>query len=253
VKIHFVNAVWKEEISLGKEIIDYLNKEKPKTIALFASVQFLKLDKVKNQLKDLSIDIKTTKASRASEEGQILGCDIYEDNFDSTLLKECDKILYIGDGMFHPQALLYAQVHQSKAKEIIIWNPLSKKMKIINEDEILKNVNKMKANVSRYLISKSIGILVTTKPGQYHMNRALALKEKVEKKGRKAYIFIGDVFDSVDFENFNFIEAWVNTACPRIGTDDILKINKPLINIKDALNPEKALVNLFGGKDANSK
>ena len=57
----------------------------------------------------------------------------------------------------------------------------------------------------------------------------------VLKKDKEYHIFIGDSFDLSDMENFNFIDAWVNSACPRIGTDDIVNIHKPLININDVL------------------
>jgi diphthamide biosynthesis enzyme Dph1/Dph2-like protein len=48
----------------------------------------------------------------------------------------------------------------------------------------------------------------------------------------------------MNYENYPFIECWVNTACPRIGTDDIININQPMINLRDALDPGRAFVEL---------
>ena len=39
--------------------------------------------------------------------------------------------------------------------------------------------------------------------------------------------------DFNDLENFNFIEMWVNTACPRIGYDDMLAQEKPIVDLSD--------------------
>jgi len=40
------------------------------------------------------------------------------------------------------------------------------------------------------------------------------------------YMFLGN--EVRDLENFNFIEVWVNTACPRIA-DDV----EGMINLRD--------------------
>ena len=112
----FVDAKWENEIVLGKELLEHIKGAK--TVALFASVQFLELDKVKEQLEGLGITVKTTRAKRTHVVGQVLGCDAYHDSFENDVIKEADLILYIGDGMFHPLALLHAQRTQEKIKEV---------------------------------------------------------------------------------------------------------------------------------------
>ena len=114
-------------------------------------------------------------------------------------------------------------------------------MRIITLDEIKKELTRKKANIKRYLSSESIGVLVTIKPGQQYLSNAKKLKETLEKQNKQAFIFITDTIQFDHLENYPFIEAWVNTACPRIGTDDLLKTRKPLINIREALDPIKAL------------
>ena len=240
MQLIYKDAIWKKEIKLGKELIDYLKKNKTKSIALFASVQFLKLDKVKNQLKELNIKINTAKAKRTEKEIQILGCDTYHDSFKENIIKNSDLILYIGDGLFHPKALLLSQ----RKKDILIWDPVSEKKQILTKKEITKILLKLKANIKKYLMAKNIGILVTIKPGQQYLHLAKKLKEDLEKKGKKAYIFIDNTFYWNELEGYPFIECWVNTACPRIGLDDIVEIKQPLINIKEALNTEKVLEEL---------
>jgi len=96
--------------------------------------------------------------------------------------------------------------------------------------------------------SKADSILVTIKPGQQYFTLAKKLKEKLEEQGKKAYVFVDNTFDLNTLENYPFIKAWVNTACPRIGTDDIVNIEQPMINLKDAFDPVKALEETNYGK-----
>ena len=222
-----VDAQWKGELKLLPEVKAYIEKNNVKSVALFASVNFLNLNTVKKELETLGVTIQTTKAKRTHVETQILGCDVYHDAFQDEI--NADMILYVGDGLFHPKALVLAT-----KKSVVIMDPVNEKVQLINEEDVEKQVKKLAANKVRYLAAQTIGILVTTKPGQQFLDQALTLKEKVEKEGKKAYIFVEDSINLQDLTNYPFIEAWVNTACPRIGTDDIVNIEQALINIRDA-------------------
>ena len=241
MKTIYVDAKWEGKLELGKDLLLHLTKLKAKKVALFASVQFLALDDIKKQLKNEGMEVLTTKANRTDVEAQVLGCDAYHDSFESDIIEKTDAILYIGDGLFHPKALLLSQRTHEKTKDIIIWDPVSKKMRIITKDDISKQLQKMKANIKRYLSSTTIGILVTIKPGQQYLHLAKKLKQTLESEGKKGYIFIDDTLSYHHFENYPFIDCWVNTACPRIGMDDIVNMPKPLINIREAFDPIRAL------------
>ena len=236
MKFLFIEAFYEKEINLSKEALKLLSKYK--SVALFAAVQFAKLDGVKKQLEEAGIKILATPAKRTSAENQVLGCDCFGDSFaDKELFKKVDVMLYIGDGLFHPKALLLAQKDQKIKKEVIIFDPLSNSSSILTQKDIDKQVKRYHANVLKYMYAKSVGILVSTKTGQQYLNLALKLKEG-KKSDREFFIFVGDTLDMCELENFPFIEAWVNTACPRIGTDDIVNLRQPLINIADALKIE---------------
>jgi len=230
-KVIFIDAEYGGEILLSKEVFDYIKKNKIQSIALFASVQFLHFSGVVKQLSDLGINIVISKAKRTSRAGQILGCNVYEENFEKDLFENVDAVLYIGDGVFHPSALVFAGV-----KKLIIYNPISNKFRVLGEKDIEGNEKIMETNAKKFLVADSIGIFISVKPGQEHLNLVRELKIKLEKKGKKVYVFAGNEFNSLDLENFNFIKAWVNSACPRIGTDDLSGIRKAIVNIKDAFD-----------------
>lgn len=236
-EVLFVEAFYDKEVRLSKEALNVLSKYK--TLALFSSVQFIHLDAVKRQLKTAGIKVIMTKAKRATLEGQILGCDCFEDSFKDKSVFKADALLYIGDGNFHPKALLLAQKDMKNKKEVIAFNPLSNYMRIMTYADVEMQDKKYKTNMLKYMHARKVGILVSMKPGQQQLSEALKLKER--GKGKKEfYIFLANAIMMNELENFNFIEAWVNTACPRIGFDDILNAEKAVINIKDALEIENA-------------
>lgn len=150
--------------------------------------------------------------------GQILGCD-------ATAAKKIkDKVnafLYIGSGEFHP-----IHVALETGKKVYIANPISGGTSEINDQDLEKIKKSDKVALSKFMFAKEIGILVTIKPGQENLKKAVELKNKL--KDKNSYIFIADTINFQEFENFNFIECWVNTACPRIKQD-----RKDIINLED--------------------
>lgn len=188
----FIDAKWDGDIELSNEVLSHLQKNNVKTLALFSSVQFTDIEKVKQQLLDVNIEPKITKAKRTNKELQILGCDIYHDSFNEDTINEADSIMYIGDGLFHPKALLLAQTKNEKIKDIILYDPMAKQFEILTEKNIEAQIQKLKRNLKMFISAKTIGILVTIKPGQQYFNASKRLKEHLESENKKAYIFIGD-------------------------------------------------------------
>ena len=74
---------------------------------------------------------------------------------------------------------------------------------------------------------KEIGIIVSTKPGQERLKKAFDLKKRI--KDKNCYIFAADTINPAEFDNFNFIECWINTACPRFADDKKGVINYELV------------------------
>jgi 2-(3-amino-3-carboxypropyl)histidine synthase len=72
------------------------------------------------------------------------------------------------------------------------------------------------------------GIIVSKKIGQVRMEMAADLKRLAEKHGRAAEIFLMDLV-SPDFLEGYRVDAWVNTACPRIAIEDYLQYKKPIL------------------------
>ncbi|MBN1503245.1 diphthamide synthesis protein [Candidatus Woesearchaeota archaeon] len=216
MKTLFIEAKYKGKVKLPIKLV----KQLPKTIGLFAAVQFIdSLKDIKKQLEKSDKRVKLFKTKHTKYPGQLLGCSIEQ-------FSGVDAFLYIGDGLFHPKALV-----MKNNKPVYVYNPLNKSVKTITRRDIDRLLKKQKGAYLRFLESKEIGVLISIKPGQNQLKRALKLKEAYPDKN---FYFL--VFDTVDFsqlENFPFIECFINTACPRIGLDDSSKIKKPILNIGD--------------------
>ena len=233
----FLDAPYTGKVELCKETIDHLNGKKIKNVALYASVQFCNnLERVKEQLAKLDINIITSQADRTHVKGQLLGCDSdYASlNLPTTDQNAIDSYLYVGDGKFHPLALVYAQKDQTKAelREIICSDPIAKTMHLLDYTYLKTILRKYRASLMKFLSATNIGILITVKPGQEHLKAALTIEKKFPDK--KFYFFVDDNISFSQLENFPFIDVWVNTACPRVGFDDQEKFERGVINLNDA-------------------
>ena len=230
--IVLIPAKYSKKIVIPENIIEKL----PKKLMLFSSVQFLnQLPDIEKQLETEGKTVIMTKSKNflydgmISERGQLLGC-----NMDTFNVKnngsEFDAFLYIGDGVFHPKALLV-----NNRIDVYCYDPKINKLKKLEKELHDDIVKKNKGSVLKFLTLNNIGILVTTKRGQNSSKRADILRDKILKKwpDKKVFIFYCNELNFQELENFNFVDVYVNSACSRIGHDDTTRSPKPIINIAD--------------------
>lgn len=205
---------------------DSLIKKLPNKITLFTTVQHIgEVPKITKQLELNKIQINTLKLKHTKYPAQILGCSIKKVDDDS------NAFLYIGDGEFHPKALVL-----KNEKPVIAYNPYTQKIVNYLEKDIGDLIKKKNAGLLKFHTSTNIGVIITTKPGQNRLFRAKKLKELYPDKN--FYLLISDTIDFNGLQDFNYIECFINTACPRIGYDDSIKIHKPVINLEEIDNLE---------------
>ncbi len=230
MKTLFIEARVDMNIILPDSLINQL----PEKIALFTTIQFFdNLEKVKKQLEDSGKKVVLLLGPHSKYEGQALGCTI--ETFDSGKYKNMDfqVFLYIGDGMFHPDALLI-----KNQKDVYCYNPFSGEVTVIDKHLMEQSIKHQKGAILRFYSSDNIGIIISIKPGQYHLRKARELQKKFPDK--KFYLIVFSTIDFNQLENFNFVQCWVNTACPRIAYDDFKKFQKPVVDIDEILTPLRA-------------
>lgn len=217
MKTFFIEARYKGRIEVPDELIDKL----PSKIALFASVQFLdSLENIKKKIEDKGKKVILLKTEHTKHLGQLLGCNIKE------FKQDFDAFLYIGDGLFHPKALVL-----KNHKPVFAYNPFSKKYFKLEEKDVMDIKKKQKGALMKFMSSKEIGVLISTKPGQCNTKKAQELEERFPEK--TFYLLLFGTLDFAELDNFPFVECFVNTACPRISYDEADKISKPVINVDE--------------------
>jgi 2-(3-amino-3-carboxypropyl)histidine synthase len=206
----------------------------PKRIMLFGSVQFLhQLPKIQKQLESFGKSIIMEKSKNflyeglITENGQLLGCNM-EDYSAKNI--DFDAFLYVGDGLFHPKALLV-----NNFKDVYCYDPKIKKLSIIDKNEHDNYLKRIKGSRLKFLTSKNVGIIMTTKLGQGSPKRAVKLRDRIKEKWpeKNIFMFYANELNFSELENFNFIDVYVNGACSRIGHDDTTRTEKAIINIAD--------------------
>jgi 2-(3-amino-3-carboxypropyl)histidine synthase len=76
--------------------------------------------------------------------------------------------------------------------------------------------------------AQTFAILIGEKPGQMRRTLALRMKKMLVKHGKKGYLLALEHI-SPELISFYPVDAYVNTACPRIAIDDSVRYDKPLI------------------------
>ncbi|MBI4095325.1 MAG: diphthamide synthesis protein [DPANN group archaeon] len=225
MKILFVEAKAKLDV-LPAIKVNLKALQAYKRLALAATVQFVEqLPAIQTFLESQKIKTVVGKPSlHAVLPGQLLGCDPTA----ALSAQGADAILYIGTGEFHP-----GPVEVGSKVPVLKLNPFTKKITEVTAAEIRRHRLKNLARIENFKKAKRVGILVTTKLGQSEMQGPVdKIKEKLEKQGKEVFIFLADTLNYNDLDNFPDIEAWVNTACPRI-TDDQELVKKPIVNARE--------------------
>ena len=207
MKAIFIHTKYTGKVDLSKIEVDKL----PAKLGLITTTQFLnKINEIKEYLLRNDKEVFSDKEKQRNE-GQLLGCDV---GAATSIQNYVDAYLYIGSGEFHPLG-----VAMQTKKDVFVFNPVSGIFDKLDTEDIEKYKKIKKIRYMEFLSADNIGIMVTIKPGQYSYRKAVEIKEKLDKKGKKCFIFVFDTLDASEMDNFPFIDFWINTACPRIADD----------------------------------
>ena len=155
--------------------------------------------------------------ARLSFPGQVLGCN-YSGDDDSI-----GHYLFLGSGDFHPIGLV---LHTGKP--LAMLDPYTGDAEEMSLDRIERILRQRFGLIMASGEAQRFGILIGEKPGQMRRSLALRMKRMLEKHGKKGYLL---ALEHVGPELIDFysVDAFVNTACPRIAIDDAVRYQKPLI------------------------
>ncbi|TGC11017.1 diphthamide biosynthesis enzyme Dph2 [Methanolobus halotolerans] len=156
-----------------------------------------------------------TGDSKIAYPGQVLGC-----NFSAARDGECDEYLYIGSGEFHPLG-----VSLSTGKRVLVADPFINEVREVDPSRILRQRS---AVIAKSLDANIFGIIVSSKPGQERFELAEGLKTLALNHQKQAHILSMDLVTPDQLLQFK-VDAFVNTACPRLAVDEVGRFNAPML------------------------
>ena len=164
---------------------------------------------------------------RTPHSGQVLGCDY------ATALKvaaEVDGYLFIGAGRFHPTGLA-----MTTGKPVVMANPYNMKAEKLSDDDIMLIAKKRMAAITHAKQAYRFGLIVSMKPGQFQLNTAGMIREKLAGVDKRGYIIYLNEASTLQLGNFTEVDAYIDTACPRIAIDGVQGVNVPILTVTEAL------------------
>ena len=222
MKVVHIEARMRSETELPKEFVEDL----PEKVAVFTTIQMMNsLEGIMDTIEESGREPVVFKTGHTRHKGQILGYNVQE--WQDYSDEDFDAFVYVGDGLFHPKALLW----KNPDKKVYGYNPFNDTTYILTDEEVAHVRKKYKAALSLFHKEDDIGVLVSTKPGQFFLQKSLELQDEYPDKN--FHYLIDNTVDFFNLEDFNFVDVWVNTACPRIAFDDSIKIEKPVVNLED--------------------
>ena len=199
--------------------------EKWRKMGLATTVQHVQtLDNVKEILLHAGKTVAIGDAGNMNYPGQVIGCDYSNAK---SIASDVEAFLFVGGGRFHALG-----VALSTSKPTIVADPYEKRAFSVDE-EARKILRQRWASIEEAKKAKTFAVLVGLKPGQKRLEEALSIKEKLEKSGKKAHLFAIKSITPEALMNFPIVDAYVNTACPRLSLDDASKFRKPVLTINE--------------------
>jgi 2-(3-amino-3-carboxypropyl)histidine synthase len=156
--------------------------------------------------------------------GQVIGC-----NYSNvtSIADQVEAFLFVGGGMFHALGIAL-----STSKPTIIADPYDNRAFSINADA-QKILKQRWVCIEEAQKAETFGVLVGLKPGQKHLDEALKVKKLAEKHGKAAYLLAIREINPDTLLEFPSIDAYINTACPRVSLEAPQKFSKPVLTINE--------------------
>lgn len=198
-----------------------------KHIGLVTTIQHIDmLDEARTTLLEAGKNVAVGHAGRLKHAGQVTGCDYSNAK---AVAKDVDAFLFVGGGRFHAIGVVLAT-----SKPTVVADPYEKRAYSV-DNEMQRVLKQRWASIHEAEKAKSFGVLIGLKSGQKRMGEALEIKEKLERKGKKVTLLAIHEVAPEALMQLPSIDAFVNTACPRIALNDTKRFSKAVLTTNEAL------------------
>jgi 2-(3-amino-3-carboxypropyl)histidine synthase len=224
-KVFMINAF--DTISFDKIALKCANelKERYKTISLVTDSQhLLQIETVRRIFEKRGYNVELGKGKGQLNDAQVFGCEFHPLH---KLKDNIEAFIFLGQSRFHSIG-----VALSTEKPTFMLDPYFEEFTQINKEA---EVVKKRAILSIYkaLDARTIGIIIGLKEGQFANIKALEFRKELKKLGINTQLLAMTEISNERLENFREIDAFVQVACPRLGTDNFF--SKPILSVPQAL------------------
>lgn len=211
------------------DISSYLSKVHEKLnelswtkVGLVSTIQHLKnLQELQTYLESMGIE------NIVQGEGQILGCHVENIRGFS---EKVDGIISLNAGGFHTKGLIL-----STTSPILQLDPFTGDLAYFSSEDRKKLIQKRHIIITQAQNAKVWGVLSSSKLGQYNPNIVSRIEKILLDHNRSKITIFSDNLNFENLANFTSIDAWVDTACPRLAIDDHISLEKPILTFKEFL------------------
>ncbi|MEF8813569.1 MAG: diphthamide biosynthesis enzyme Dph2 [Halovenus sp.] len=193
--------------------VELVAPDEDPAVGLVTTAQHMnKFEEMRSLLAARGYDVRTRRGDeRLTHEGQVLGCNYASADIDA------GQVLYVGGGKFHPLGL--AMEHRDK--HVVIADPVNNAVSVADAEKFLKQ---RYGAVHRAMDADRWGVIYCTKIGQGRWEEA----QDIVQGNDDAYLLTMDEVTPDRLRNFG-LDAYVNTGCPRITTDDGPQFDSPML------------------------
>jgi len=200
-------------------------KEKYRSVSLLTDSQhLLELEPVKRIFEQHGYKVVMGRGRGQLRDAQVFGCEFYPAHSIQSLV---DAYIFLGQSTFHA-----ASIAMSTEKPTYMLDPYFDEFSEVNE--FARGLQK-RAILSIYnaLDAERFAVIIGLKEGQLSRPRAMEIKNLLEKCGKKVQLIALTEITNERLQVFKGIDAFVQVACPRIGTDNHFK--KPVLSVPQAM------------------
>ncbi|HXT83303.1 MAG TPA: diphthamide biosynthesis enzyme Dph2 [Verrucomicrobiae bacterium] len=224
-KIFMINAF--DDISFDKVAIKCADalKFKFKNISLVTDSQHIpQISKVKKIFEKNGFSVMIGKGKGQLTDAQIFGCEFYPVH---NIANDIEAFIFLGQSRFHSIG-----VALSTEKPTYMLDPYFEEFTLINEDaEMIKK--KSILSIYKSLDAKKIGIIIGLKEGQFAKIKALEIRKELNKLGMETQLIAFNEISDEKLQNLKEIDAFIQVACPRLGTDN--HFSKPVLSTPQSM------------------
>lgn len=154
--------------------------------------------------------------------GLVTGCDV---RAAEAVKGFVDAFLVVGGGTFHALGVALAT-----GKAVVVADPYAGRA-IEVEREARRVVAVRLSHLSEAMDAREAVVVASIKPGQRAPTPLDRVRKLLRERGVRSRVLIVDDVERGVLEDYGVADLYVNTACPRLATDDYSLFPGPVVNL----------------------